>query len=222
MVIKKKKNRIKNQHQQDQDKIEISVADKIAIAAVILAEQGAMEAGLGHERLDVYKVSLEFVDDNTGEYVNILGTHPMFRPTIGFNDQNVALTKQRIVDEQNSTELQDIYDMFTNEGAHIIERTADRHDQMMAVIQGLSHLQNLIFTNSIEKSDFDIKELNLISTPVYNMLFDSAARMLAGDPNLPALIQIHNPYCNTDHIANITRHSNLTQEQSSQHRSKDE
>ena len=37
--------------------------------------------------------------DNTGEYVNILGTHPMFRPTIGFNDQNVALTKQRIVDE---------------------------------------------------------------------------------------------------------------------------
>ncbi len=133
--------------------------------------------------------------DNTGEYVNILGAHPMFRPTIGFNDQNVAFTKQRIVDEQNSTELQDIYDMFTNEGAHIIERTADRHDQMMAVIQGLSHLQNLIFTNSIEKSDFDIKELNLISTPVYNMLLDSALRMLAGDPRLPALIQVHNPYC---------------------------
>jgi len=133
--------------------------------------------------------------ENTNEYVNILGTHPMFRPTIGFNNQNVAFTKQRIVDEQNSTELQDIYDMFTNEGAHIIERTADRHDQMMAVIQGLSHLQNLIFTNSIEKSDFDIKELDLVSTPVYNMLLDSALRMLAGDPRLPALIQIYNPYC---------------------------
>ena len=133
--------------------------------------------------------------ENTNEYVNILGTHPMFRPTIGFNNQNVAFTEQRIVDEQNRTYLQDIYDMFTNEGAHIIERTADRHDQMMAVIQGLSHLQNLIFTNSIEKSDFDIKELDLVSTPVYNMLLDSALRMLAGDPRLPALIQIYNPYC---------------------------
>ena len=33
----------------------------VAIAAVIPAEQGAMAAGFGHERLDVYRVSLEFV-----------------------------------------------------------------------------------------------------------------------------------------------------------------
>ncbi len=133
--------------------------------------------------------------DNTGEYVNILGTHPMFRPTIGFNKQNVAFIEERIFEPYNDIMLQDIYDMFTNDGAQIIERTADRHDQMMAIIQGLSHMQNLIFTNSIEKSNFDIKELDLVSTPVYNMLLDSALRMLAGDPRLPALIQIKNPYC---------------------------
>ena len=133
--------------------------------------------------------------DNTGEYVNILGTHPMFRPTIGFNKQNVAFVEQRIVDEQNRTDLQEIYNMFTNEGANLMEITADRHDRAMALVQGLSHVQNMLFTNRIEKSEFSIEELGTLSTPVYNMKLDSALRMLAGDPRLPALIQVHNPYC---------------------------
>ncbi|MCK5063087.1 MAG: prephenate dehydrogenase/arogenate dehydrogenase family protein, partial [Candidatus Aenigmarchaeota archaeon] len=116
-------------------------------------------------------------------------------PTIGFNKQNVAFIEERIIDEQNRTELQEIYNMFANEGAHLMEITADKHDRAMALVQGLSHVQNLLFTNRIEESEFSIEELGTLSTPVYNMKLDSALRMLAGDPRLPALIQVHNPYC---------------------------
>ncbi|MEA2004181.1 MAG: prephenate dehydrogenase dimerization domain-containing protein [archaeon] len=85
--------------------------------------------------------------------------------------------------------------MFTNEGAHLMEITADRHDRAMALVQRLSHVQNMLFTNRIEESEFSMEELGTLSTPVYNIKLDSALRMLAGDPRLPALIQIHNPYC---------------------------
>ncbi len=132
--------------------------------------------------------------DNVREGVDICGTHPMFKPTVEFEGQNVAFIEERI-SKKGETRLKEIYRIFADAGADIVPISADKHDKAMAIIQGLVHIQNMLLVAGIKDSDFTIEELAKLSSPVYNIRMDYVFRMFAGDPELYGPIQQDNPYC---------------------------
>ena len=133
--------------------------------------------------------------DNVREGVDICGTHPMFKPTVEFEGQNVAFIEERI-NKKGETRLKEIYGMFSDAGADIVtDLSADKHDRAMAIIQGLVHIQNMLLAVGIKDSDFTIEELAKLSSPVYHIRMDYVFRMFAGDPELYGSIQQGNPHC---------------------------
>lgn len=141
----------------------------------------------------VKEFAVETMLKYTNNDVNVIGTHPMFRPgkDNSFEGQNVVLTKERIVDKEIYEEVKS---MFESKGAKTIETSAKRHDQIMAVIQCLMHDSGYSIIKSIEDSRFKLEELEPMSSPLYRTALAFTTRLLEGNPSLSASILIYNRY----------------------------
>lgn len=123
--------------------------------------------------------------------VEILGTHPMFGPTIPtIRGQTVIL-----VPIKGSSEkwFPVIRQLFEESGAHVEITTAAEHDQLVSVVQGLTHFAYIAIGTTIDRLDFDIKKSRKFVSPVYSIMLDFVGRILGQNPYLYALIQMENP-----------------------------
>lgn len=119
----------------------------------------------------------------------VIGTHPVFGPTVSsFKQQTFVLTPAR-----PGKWLPWLKDFLRNEGAKIKITTAERHDRMMAVIQGLTHFSTLAVADSMKELGVDVKRSLEYSSPIYKLRMDMVGRILNQNPNLYADIEIANP-----------------------------
>ncbi len=119
----------------------------------------------------------------------VIGMHPVFGPTVSsFKNQTFVLTPAR---PQNW--LPWLENFLKKEGAKIKITTAEKHDSMMAVIQGMTHFSTLAVANAMKELGIDIKESLQYTSPIYKLRMDMVGRILNQDPNLYADIEIANP-----------------------------
>jgi prephenate dehydrogenase len=123
--------------------------------------------------------------------VEILGTHPMFGPTIPtIRGQTVILVP---VKGRSAKWFPVIRELFEEGGAHVEITTAAEHDRLVSVVQGLTHFTYITIGTTIDRLDFDIKKSRKFVSPVYDIMLDFVGRILGQNPYLYALIQMENP-----------------------------
>ena len=122
--------------------------------------------------------------------VEVLPTHPMFGPRIrSLEGQVIVLTPQK-----KGTWYPKVLEFLKSEQARILETTPEQHDRMMSIVQGLTHFAYIAIASTIEKMGVDVKESRKFASPIYNLMLDMVARIVAQNPYLYYSIQTQNNY----------------------------
>jgi len=119
--------------------------------------------------------------------VEVLGTHPMFGPTMpALKGQTIILTP---VERKSGRWLPEMKALFESDGAHIEVLDADEHDEIMAVVQALTHFAYIGIGAALKSLDFDVQRSRKFMSPVYEIMIDFVGRILDQNPELYASIQ---------------------------------
>lgn len=119
--------------------------------------------------------------------VEIIGTHPMFSPIVqDVKGQTVILVP---VEGRDERWLPKIKTLFEDNGAHVEMLSAEEHDRIMAVVQGLTHFAYISTGATLDALNFDIGKSRRFMSPVYEIMIDFVGRLLAQNPHLYATIQ---------------------------------
>jgi prephenate dehydrogenase len=167
----------------------VVVAVPIEVAADVIEEVASnMTDGL---LMDVTSVKREPVEAmrSAPEEVEVLGTHPMFGPSVrSMRGQTVIVVRER------AGELAEkVVGSFADAGANVQETTPREHDEMMSVVQGLTHYALVSVGGALERLDFDVDESRRFMSPVYEIVLDFVGRVLHQNPDLYAEIQTNQP-----------------------------
>jgi len=131
------------------------------------------------------------------EGVEVLPTHPMFGPRIRSLDGQVV-----VLTPLNKGEwYPKVLNFLKSENARILVTTPENHDQMMSIVQGLTHFAYICVASTIERLQIDVKESRKFASPVYSLMLDMIARIVAQNPYLCYSIQTHNSYIKRTHEA---------------------
>lgn len=119
--------------------------------------------------------------------VEVIGTHPMFGPTIPtLNGQTIILTPAI---GRSDTWLPKIRSLFESDGARIEVIGPEEHDEIMAVVQALTHFAYIGIGATLKALDFDVEKSRKFMSPVYGIMIDFVGRILDQNPELYASIQ---------------------------------
>ncbi|MCX6668793.1 MAG: prephenate dehydrogenase/arogenate dehydrogenase family protein [Methanothrix sp.] len=119
--------------------------------------------------------------------VEVLGTHPMFGPTMpSLRGQTIILTP---VQGKSEKWLPVIRSLFEADGARIEILEADEHDEIMAVVQALTHFAYIGIGAALKALDFDVERSRKFMSPIYEIMIDFVGRILDQNPELYAAIQ---------------------------------
>jgi prephenate dehydrogenase len=134
-------------------------------------------------------VPLEAMTMHAPQDVEILGSHPMFGPSIpDIRGQIVIFTP---VEGRSQKWFHVIRNLYENNGAHIEIMDAAEHDKMMAVVQGLTHFAYISIGVVFRELEFDVARSRRFMSPMYDIMLDLVGRILAQNPYLYAMIQMN-------------------------------
>ncbi|MFA0847257.1 MAG: prephenate dehydrogenase [Methanobacterium formicicum] len=138
----------------------------------------------------VKELPAQIMQETVPTGVEVLPTHPMFGPRIrSLEGQVIVLTPQN-----RGNWYPRVVEFLKSEQARILETTPEFHDRMMSIVQGLTHFAYIAIASTIEKMEVDIKESRKFSSPVYSLMLDMIARIVAQNPYLYYSIQTQNRY----------------------------
>ena len=121
------------------------------------------------------------------EGVEVLGTHPMFGPTIPtIRGQTVILVPAA---GRCNSWLSPMEELFQKDGARVEVLGAEEHDHIMAVVQALTHFAYISIGSTLRSLDFNVAHSRRFMSPIYEIMIDFVGRILAQSPELYASIQ---------------------------------
>ncbi|MGO9136515.1 MAG: prephenate dehydrogenase/arogenate dehydrogenase family protein [Syntrophales bacterium] len=119
----------------------------------------------------------------------VIGCHPLFGPRVdSITGQHVVLCPARV-----GKWLSWLTDIFERNGALVIEATPERHDQMMAIVQGLNHFNTIIMGLVLTKAGLSLPELMKFATPVFRAKMEIMEKVFCQNHRLYADILAMNP-----------------------------
>ncbi len=133
----------------------------------------------------------KFVPSN----VEFLPTHPMFGPRVQSMDGQVIVLTPLYKGEWYERVLK----FLESENARVIETTPRFHDQMMSIVQGLTHFAYISIAATLERFQVDVKESRRFASPVYSLMLDMIARIVSQNPYMYYDIQTRNNYIKEVH-----------------------
>ncbi|MFC2056658.1 prephenate dehydrogenase [Chloroflexota bacterium] len=120
----------------------------------------------------------------------VLGTHPIFGPGAkGIRNQNFVLTP---TDDKETALAQKIKQYLEARGAIVTLMPPHEHDEMMAVILGLSHFIAIASADTLLSFN-RLKQMKAIGGPTYKVLLTLAESVITEDPKLYASLQMNLP-----------------------------
>lgn len=120
----------------------------------------------------------------------VLGVHPMFGPSAeGIRNQNFVLTPTSGDEKALARKLQEYLEA---RGAKVAVMTPQQHDEMMAVILGLSHFIGLVSADTLASCD-NLDQMNAVSGTTYRLLLTLVKSVISEDPEFYASLQTSLP-----------------------------
>ncbi|MFA4935650.1 MAG: prephenate dehydrogenase [Candidatus Methanoperedens sp.] len=177
--------------------VEITTSDIVMISVPInITEKTIRELApkmpAGSLLMDITSIKtgpLEAMRKYVPKDVEILGSHPMFGPSIpDIRGQIVIFTP---VDGRCEKWFPVIKSLYEDNGAHIEIMDAVAHDKMMAVVQGLTHFAYISIGAVFRELEFDVAKSRRFMSPMYDIMLDLVGRILAQNPYLYAMIQMN-------------------------------
>jgi prephenate dehydrogenase len=169
--------------------------DAVVVAVPIESTPEVIERVASHMDdgllMDVTSVKQEPVEAMRAapEDVELLGTHPMFGPSVrSMRGQTVIVVRER-----SGPLAERVVGSFRDAGANVQEVAPREHDEMMSVVQGLTHYSLISIGGALERLDFDVGESRRFMSPVYEIILDFVGRVLNQNPELYAEIQTNQP-----------------------------
>ena len=120
----------------------------------------------------------------------VLGAHPMFGPGArSIANQNFVLTP---TNEEETALAQKATKYLEAHGARATIMTPHEHDEMMAVILGLSHFIAIVSADTLVSLD-GLKQMEAIGGSTYKVLLTLVGSVIAEDPEFYASLQMRLP-----------------------------
>ena len=120
--------------------------------------------------------------------VEFIPTHPVFGPrTTVLKGQIIVLTPLK-----KGKWYPRVYKFLEDLGMRIVETSPEHHDDMMGVVQVLTHFSYISTASAIERLKIDIKDTENYESPIYNLMIDTIARIVSQNPYLTYSIQHEN------------------------------
>jgi prephenate dehydratase len=118
------------------------------------------------------------------------GMHPMFAPPVSgkMEGQNILFCSGNAKEEEEFFQ-----EIFTKDGAICLSATAEEHDTLMTIVQGLSHFLDITFIKTLSETSIPVEKIFASRSPAYALKMMLAGRTLYQDANLYGNIQIQNP-----------------------------
>jgi prephenate dehydrogenase len=167
----------------ESDAVLISVPIDVAADVIKMVSRKMKKGSL---LMDITSIKREPVEAmRLAEGIEAVGLHPMFGPTA------TSLRGQRIlvIPVREGKWFPRIKRFFQKKGAILQLVSAEEHDSLMAVIQGLTHFSHLALAFTYKKLGFDLEEARKYASPSFNILLDFVGRTLAQPPHLYFMIQ---------------------------------
>ena len=118
----------------------------------------------------------------------VIGMHPVFGPNVSsLKNQTIVLCPAR-----SKKWLKWLKNVFEKNKARIKITSAEKHDEMMSVIQGLNHFSTLSVAHAMKTLGISVKESLEYTSPIYKLRMAMVGRILNQDPSLYANIEIMN------------------------------
>ena len=120
----------------------------------------------------------------------VIGLHPLFGPGV----DSIAGHTIVLCPARTQGWLQWLRDTLKNHNAAIIETTPERHDELMALVQALNHLNSITMAMVLHEWGEDLTELESFATPMFTTKLDIIREIFTNNPRLYAEIITLNPY----------------------------
>lgn len=118
----------------------------------------------------------------------VIGAHPLFGPSINsLNDQTIILCPAR-----GDTWMPWLKEVFKE--AHLEITTPEKHDQIMSIIQALTHFFLLGFAITLKEAPFPMGTLMRYATPNFQIICQQVLNLNNQNPEIYASIQFDNSF----------------------------
>jgi prephenate dehydrogenase len=170
--------------------------DVVMVSVPIDATLGVIAAVAPHLRKDQLLCDLTSLKAAPVEAMRrsaapAVGLHPIFGPGLAsIAGQTVAVTLATATEAEYGPLLA----VLEAAGARLAFTTPERHDELMAVVQGLAHALSLVLAGTVRELGADLDELLAFTSPVYRIELGLVGRLLGQDPALYGPILRRNPH----------------------------
>ncbi len=120
----------------------------------------------------------------------VIGLHPLFGPGVAsISGYTICICPAR-----GAAWLAWVKDILARHGAILIETTPERHDEMMALVQALNHLNSITMGMILSAWGVDLAELDRFATPIFHTKLDIIKEIFVNNPRLYAEIITLSPH----------------------------
>jgi prephenate dehydrogenase len=122
----------------------------------------------------------------------VIGLHPLFGPGVdSINGYTIVLCPAR-----TGRWLDWVRNLLMKHGATLIETTPERHDELMALVQALNHLNSITMGMVLKEWGEDLGALQTVATPMFAEKLAIIKEIFTNNPRLYAEIITLNPHIN--------------------------
>jgi prephenate dehydrogenase len=188
--------RVCGRNASDADIAEMADACQVVVVSVPISATGKVIARVGRYMreasllMDLTSLKRDSVKKMLETSVSeVIGCHPLFGPRVrSIAGQHVVLCPARA-----GKWLSWLTNIFEKNGAVVLEATPEKHDQMMAIIQGLNHFNTIMMGLVLQKAGVSLSELMKFATPVFRAKMGIMEKVFCQNPGLYADILTLNP-----------------------------
>ncbi len=119
----------------------------------------------------------------------VVGLHPLFGPTTSNMDKQVVVATPG----RHQEACQWLIDQFTVWGNIVWTTSAEEHDEIMSIVQGVRHFATFAFGQFLCHRNLDLPRTLEIASPIYRLELGMVGRFFAQDPALYANILFASP-----------------------------
>ena len=137
--------------------------------------------------MDITSVKTGAVAAMCASKAEVCGMHPVFGPMPKIKGETVFYCPERISDES----LKAVLALF--EDFELIRSTPQEHDDLMGIVQCVSHFSDLVMGDTLRESGLDFVDILAASSPAYRLKLEVMGRMFSQNSRLYAEIATENP-----------------------------
>ena len=175
----------------------IVIAVPISATAEMIKKVGPLvpEGSLLMDLTSLKKEPVELMMSNSS--ADVIGCHPLFGPGVeDASGENVILCPAR-----GKSWLSWLRNILEKNGLVITEETPEKHDEMMAIVQVLNHLNTISLGIALTGTGVSLEEISKYTTPIFQTKLGIIKKVFTESPGLYADIIANNP--DTDKILNL-------------------